>query len=101
MLRWDRENKRMYAYKSELARPSQEVSSEPNNVYKSFLQYKDKMVQDDVVDIFLPELIKAINMGDDAISIADNTANMKTTRRTFCSFLKTANNNVIIKGHKR
>lgn len=83
MLRWDRENKRMYAYKSELARPSQEVSSEPNNIYKSFLHYKDEMVQDDVVDIFLPALIKAINMGEDVISIADKGIKVTTVNPGF------------------
>lgn len=68
MLQYDQKNKRVYAYINELARPSLEVSSEPSNIYKSFRQYVENQAREDVMEIFMPALLKAINDGDDAIS---------------------------------
>ena len=68
MLQFDEKNKRVYAYINELARPSLEVSDEPNNIYKSFRQYVENRAREDVMEIFMPALLKAINDGPDAIA---------------------------------
>lgn len=94
MLRFDKDNKRVYAYINELARPSLEVSSEPTNIYKSFRQYIENRVRDDVMDIFLPALLKAINDGEDAIKIDRGSISIKVVN---IEYFKDNAHNVFVK----
>ena len=65
MLRYDKDKNILYGYKSEIARPPLEVPQKDSVVYKSFLRYKDELCKDDIMTVFLPELLKRIGITQD------------------------------------
>ena len=62
MLEWDAKKKIMYAYRNRQARPSLIPDTGNNVVYRSFMEYIEEQVKDDVLDTFLPVMLECFKI---------------------------------------
>lgn len=69
MLEYDAGKNIMYAFKCREARPSLIPDTSDNTVYKSFREYIEGQVKDDVMDIFLPALWNCLKVDQSRLDI--------------------------------
>ena len=77
MLEYNGKKRILYAFKNPHARPALEVDSTNSVEYRSFRNYMEQMCRDDVMDVFMPALRSAINMGEDSITVDRGTIEIK------------------------
>lgn len=70
MLQYDAQKNIMYAFQNQQARPSLIPDFDDNVVYKSFQEYLDTTVEDDVIDVFLPAFLNALKVDASRINIS-------------------------------
>lgn len=78
MLEYDGKKKILYAFKSPFARPRLEIERGDAVTYRSFRNYIENQVRDDVMEILMPALRQAINKGDDSITTTLGDISVKT-----------------------
>ena len=68
MLEYNKDKNILYAYQNELARPKLIPDNKPNVVYDSYQKFLNDRVKDDVMDVFMPALVNAIDKKRELIS---------------------------------